>query len=76
MACGNCFRSESKPYVDAEQRLIHSHGCLLFQLKTRRTVAVARMKNATMENVTVPRDTTEMSLDNVSGQKEVRAQTH
>lgn len=36
---------------------------------------MARMKNATMENVTVQRDMTEMSLDNVSGQKEVRAQT-
>ena len=37
---------------------------------------MVRAKNATMENVTVPRDMTEMSLDNVSGQREVRAQTH
>ena len=58
-----------------EQRFMHTHGCLLFQLKTRRTVAVARMKNATKENAIVRRDTTEMSLDNVFGQKEVRAQT-
>ena len=36
---------------------------------------MTRMKNAMMENVTVQRDMTEMSLDNVSGQKEVRAQT-
>lgn len=46
---------------------------ILFFSQLRTSVTAGKMKSVTMGNVFVRRDTTEMNLGNVSGQKKVRA---